>query len=72
MKTTREDALNLIRHWKDEGSPLRCTSTSEGSGFRLTGTVAELSDSPTFPSYTHTESFVRGLQCLRWVRRGGW
>ena len=24
MKATDEDALNLIRHWKDEQAPLRC------------------------------------------------
>ena len=45
MKATEKDALNLIRHWKDEGAQLRCTFASDGSGFGLTGRVAELSDS---------------------------
>ena len=45
MKATGEDALNLIRYWKNEGSQLRCTCTSEGVGLRVTGKVAELSDS---------------------------
>ena len=45
MKSTGEDALNLIRHWKNEGAELHCTCTSEGVGFRVTGRVAELSDS---------------------------
>ena len=45
MKATGEDALNLIRHWKDEQTPLRCTYTSEGLGFGVTGRVRELSDS---------------------------
>ena len=45
MKATGEDALNLIRHWKDEQAPLRCTYTSEGLGFNVTGRVRELSDS---------------------------
>ena len=45
MKATREDALNLIRHWKNEDAPLRCTCASEGLGFQLTGRVAGLSDS---------------------------
>ena len=45
MKATGEDALNLIRYWKNEGSQLRCTCTSEGVGLSVTGKVAELSDS---------------------------
>ena len=45
MKATGGDALNLIRHWKDEQAPLRCTYTSEGLGFSVTGRVRELSDS---------------------------
>ena len=45
MKASGEDALNLIRHWKDEQAPLRCTYTSKGLGFRVTGRVRELSDS---------------------------
>jgi len=45
MKATGDDALNLIRHWKDEQAPLRCTYTSEGLGFSVTGRVKELSDS---------------------------
>ena len=45
MKAARDDALNLIRHWYSEDTPLRCTSTTEGLGFGLTGRVAELSDS---------------------------
>ena len=45
MKATGEDALNLIRHWKDEQAQLRCTHTSEGLGFSVTGRVRELSDS---------------------------
>ncbi len=45
MKATGEDALNLIRYWKNEGSQLRCTCTSEGVGLSVTGRVAELSDS---------------------------
>ena len=45
MKATGEDALSLIRHWKDEQAPLRCTYTSEGLGFSVTGRVRELSDS---------------------------
>ena len=45
MKATGEDALNLIQYWKNEGSQLRCTCTSEGVGLRVTGKVAELSDS---------------------------
>ena len=43
MKATGEDALNLIRYWKNEGSQLRCTCTSEGVGLSVTGKVAELS-----------------------------
>ena len=58
MKATGEDALNLIRHWKDEGSPLRCTSTGEGSGFRVTGTVAELSDSVLLIQGTACEALI--------------
>ena len=42
-KATGEDALNLIRHWKDEQAQLRCTHTSEGLGFSVTGRVRELS-----------------------------
>ena len=45
MKASGEDALNLIRHWRDEQAPLRCTYTSEGLGFGVTGRVRELSDS---------------------------
>ena len=45
MKVTGEDAVNLIRHWKDEEASLRCTYTSEGLGFGVTGRVRELSDS---------------------------
>ena len=45
MKATGEDALNLIRYLKNEGSQLRCTCTSEGVGLSVTGRVAELSDS---------------------------
>ena len=45
MKATGEDALNLIRHWKTEQAPLRCTYTSEGLGFSVTGRVRKLSDS---------------------------
>ena len=45
MKAARDDALNLIRHWYSEDTPLRCTSTTEGLGFGLTGRVSELSDS---------------------------
>ena len=45
MQATGEDALNLIRHWKNEDAPLRCTCASEGLGFHMTGRVAELSDS---------------------------
>ena len=40
MKAMGKDARNLIRHWQDEGSELRCTWASEGSGFRLTGRVS--------------------------------
>ena len=45
MKAAREEALNLIRHWHSEDTSLRCTSTSEGFRFGLTGHVTELSDS---------------------------
>ena len=45
MKASGEDALNLIRYWKNEGSQLRCTCTSERVGLSVTGKVAELSDS---------------------------
>ncbi len=45
MKAAREEALNLIRHWHSEDTSLRCTSTTEGLGFGVTGRVAELSDS---------------------------
>ena len=30
MEVTGKDALNLIRHWKDEGLQLRCACASEG------------------------------------------
>ena len=39
------DALNLIRHWKEESAQLHCTCASEGVGFQLTGRITELSDS---------------------------
>ena len=44
MKSTGDDALNLVRHWQHEGAELRCTSASEGMGLSMTGRVAELSD----------------------------
>ena len=33
MKATAADALNLIRHWHEEGAQLHCTCASEGAGF---------------------------------------
>ena len=44
MKSTRDDALNLIRHWQSEDAQLRCTYASEGVGVTVTGRGAELSD----------------------------
>ncbi len=44
MKSTRDDACNLIRHWQSEDAQLRCTYASEGVGVSVTGRVAELSD----------------------------
>ena len=58
MKATAEDALNLLRHWKDEGSELRCTWAGEGSGFRLAGRVAELSDSALSMTGTAGEALI--------------
>ena len=31
MKSTSEDALNLIRHWHHEDAELRCTCTNEAA-----------------------------------------
>ena len=42
MKATDKDAFNLIRHWKDEGSQLRCTCASEGPGFREDRRIEQL------------------------------
>ena len=50
MKATGKDAFNLIRHWKDEAS--------EGPGFRLTGRVAELSDSVLSITGTACEALI--------------
>ena len=58
MKATGKDAFNLIRHWKDEGSQLRCTCASEGPGFRLTGRVAEPSDSVLSITGTGCEALI--------------
>ena len=58
MKSTGEDALNLIRHWKHEDAQLRCTCTSEGVGFRFTGRVAELSDSALSITGTACEALI--------------
>ena len=37
MKAMGKDARNLIRHWQDEGSELRCTWASEGVGVSVDG-----------------------------------
>ena len=58
MQATGEDALNLIRHWKNEDAPLRCTCASEGLGFHMTGRVAELSDSALSITGTACEALV--------------
>ncbi len=58
MKAMGKDARNLIRHWQDEGSELRCTWASEGSGFRLTGRVTELSDSALSITGTACEALI--------------
>ena len=58
MKATGEDALNLIRHWKNEDAPLQCTCASEGLGFHVTGHVAELSDSVLSITGTACEALV--------------
>ncbi len=58
MKAMGKDARNLIRHWQDEGAELRCTWASEGSGFRLTGRVTELSDSALSITGTACEALI--------------
>ena len=58
MKAMGQDARNLIRHWQDEGSELRCTWASGGSGFRLTGRVTELSDSALSIAGTACEALI--------------
>ena len=58
MKATGEDALNLIRHWKNEGSQLQCTCTSEGVGLSLTGRVTELSESVLSITGTACEALI--------------
>ena len=58
MKSTRDDALNLIRHWKSEDAQLRCTYTSEGVGVTVTGRVAELSDSALTITGTACEALI--------------
>ena len=58
MKSTRDDALNLIRHWKSEDAQLRCTYTSEGVGVTVTGRVAELSDSALSITGTACEALI--------------
>ncbi len=35
MKATGTDALNLIRHWKEERAQMQCTCASEGAGFQM-------------------------------------
>ena len=62
MKATGKDALNLIRHWKDESSQLRCTCASEGVGLSLMRRVAELSDSVLS---------IKGTACEALITLGG-
>ena len=64
MKATGEDALNLIRHWKNEDAPLRCTCASEGLGFQLTGRVAGLSDSALSIKGTACEALATRPEAL--------
>ena len=58
MKATCEDALNLIRHWKDEGVQMHCTCASEGAAFRLTGRISEQSDSVLSIAGTACEALI--------------
>ena len=58
MKATPEDALNLIRHWHEEGAQLHCTCASEGAGFRVTGRIVELSDSVLSITGTACEALI--------------
>ena len=58
MKASGTDALNLIRHWQEEGAQLRCTCASEGAGFQLTGRITELSDSVLSITGTACEALI--------------
>ena len=58
VKATAEDALNLIRHWKEERAQMHCTCASEGAGFQLTGRITELSDSVLSITGTACEALI--------------
>ena len=58
MKAIAEDALNLIRHWQEEGAQMHCTCASEGAGFQLTGRITELSDSVLSITGTACEALI--------------
>jgi hypothetical protein len=58
MKAMGTDALNLIRHWKEERAQMHCTCASEGAGFQLTGRITELSDSVLSVTGTACEALI--------------
>ena len=58
MKAAGTDALNLIRHWKEESAQMHCTCASEGAGFQLTGRITELSDSVLSITGTACEALI--------------
>ncbi len=67
MKSTSEDALNLIRHRHHEDVELRCTCTNEAAGVSLTGRVAELSDAVLSIKGTASETFITLDGAIVWV-----
>lgn len=45
MQATADDALRLIRHWKNETPELQCVFTGKDSGFTFKGHIADVSAS---------------------------